>query len=114
MVADYALAESLVPIDDNTDYNSIMIGNSKFTDDEWDLRPFITQKTTKENKKYIQFDFIHNEDMKFTVKKYAYYKLGVNKPQTVQGYINNRMHNFVEYCSLNGFANFADITQRDF
>lgn len=56
MAADYVLAESLVPIGDNTDYDSIMIGNSKFIDDEWDLRSFITKKTTKDNQKYIRFE----------------------------------------------------------
>ncbi len=114
MAADYILAESLVPIGDNTDYDSIMIGNSKFTDDEWDLRPFITKKTTRESHKYIRFDFIHNEGMKFTVKQYAYYKLGVIKPQTVRDLINSRMPNFIEYCSLNGIGSFADITQKIF
>lgn len=114
MAADYALAESIVPISDNTDYDSIMIGNSRFADDEWDLRPFITKKTTKESHKYIRFDFIHNEDMKFTVKQYAYYKLGITKPQTVQGYINSSLPNFIEYCSLNKIDSFANITQKDF
>lgn len=114
MAADYVLLESLVPINDNTNYDSIMIGNSRFTDDEWDLRPFITKKTTKESHKYIRFGFIQNEDMKFTVKQYAYYKLGVSKPQTVFGYINGNLPNFIEYCSLNGITSFTDITQKDF
>ena len=114
MAVDHALAESLVPIGDNTDYDSIMIGNSKFTDDKWDLRPFITKKTTKESHKYIRFDFIHNENMKFTVKQYAYYKLGITKPQTVQGNINSALPNFIEYCSLNEINSFGNITQKDF
>lgn len=52
--------------------------------------------------------------MKFIVKQYAYYKLGTAKPQTVQGYINSKLPNFIEYCSLNGINSFADITQKDF
>lgn len=114
MAADYALSESIVSIGDNTDYDSIMIGNSYFFDDEWDLRPFITKKTTKESHKYIRFDFIYNEDMKFTVKQYAYYKLGTVKPYTVFLYINSSLPNFIEYCSLNKIDSFADITQKDF
>lgn len=114
MAANYVLSECLVPIGNNTDYDSIMIGNSKFTDDKWDLRPFITKKTIKESYKYIRFNFIHNEDMKFTIKQYAYYKLGVIKPQTVFGYINGNLPNFIEYCSLNGITSFTDITQNDF
>lgn len=114
MTVDYVLAEILVPIGDNTDYGSIMIGNSKFTDDEWDLRPFITKKTTRESQKYIRFDFVHNEDMKFTIKQYAYYKLGVIKSQTARNRINGCFPNFIEYCSLNRIDNFANITQKDF
>lgn len=114
MAANYVLAESLVPIGDNTDYNSIMIGNSKFTDDKWDLRPFITKKTTKDCQKYIRFDFIQNEDIKFTVKQYVYYKLGTIKPQTVQIYLSCYLPNFIEYCSLNDIDSFVDITQKDF
>lgn len=114
MAADYVLAESLIPIGDNTDCNSIMIGDSRFTDDEWDLRPFITKKTTKESHKYIRFNFIHNEGMKFTVKQYAYYKLGIIKPQTVFGYINSRLPNFIEYCLLNEIDSFSDVTQKSF
>lgn len=114
MAADYVLAESLVPINDNTNYNNIMIGNSQFTDDEWDLRPFITKKTIKENRKYIRFDFIQNENMKFTIKQYAYYKLGIIKPITVYGYVTSALHNFIEYCSINTIASFLDITQKDF
>lgn len=114
MAVDYALVESLVPIGDDTNYDSIMIGNSCFTDDEWDLRPFIIKKTTKDSHKYIRFDFIHNEDMKFTVKQYAYHKLGTIKPKSLRDYINGCLPNFIEYCSLNDIKSFADITQRDF
>lgn len=114
MAADYALAESLVPIGDDTDYDNIMIGNSRFTDDEQDLRPFITKKTTKDSHKYIRFDFIQNEDMKFTVKQYAYYKLGTINPKSLRDYINGYLPNFIEYCSLNDINSFTNITQRDF
>ena len=114
MTADYVLAESLVPISDNTNYDIIMIGDSKFTDDEWDLRPFINKKAIKESQKYARFDFIHNEDMKFTIKQYAYYKLGTTTPQTVQMYITGCMPNFIKYCSLNKINSFSDITQKDF
>lgn len=114
MAADYVLAGVLIPIDDNTDYDSIMIGNSHFTDDEWDLRPFITKKTITEGHKYVRFSFIHNEDMKFTVKQYAYYKLGINKSQTVRKQINGSLPNFIEYCSLNRITKFTDITQKEF
>lgn len=114
MAVDYALVESLVPIGDDADYDSIMIGNSKFTDDIWDLRPFITKKTTKDSHKYLNFGYIENLNMRFTVKQYAYHKLGSIKPQTVRYHINGHLPNFIEYCSANRIKSFADITQKDF
>lgn len=47
------LALQLQVIEPDTDLNSIMIGNSNYNDDVWDLRPFITAKSTKESHKYI-------------------------------------------------------------
>ena len=67
---------NLQPITTESDYINITIGNSKFTDDVWDLSPFITAKTTKYSHKKINFGFITNEDIKLTVKLYTYYKLG--------------------------------------
>ena len=73
------LALQLQVIEPDTDLNSIMIGNSNYNDDVWDLRPFITAKSTKESQKYIRFEYIADVDMKETVKQYAYYKLGKNE-----------------------------------
>lgn len=44
------LALQLQVIEPDTDLNSIMIGNSRYSDDIWDLRPFITAKSTKEHR----------------------------------------------------------------
>ena len=38
------LALQLQVIEPDTDLNSIMIGNSRYSDDIWDLRPFIISK----------------------------------------------------------------------
>ena len=108
------LALQLQVIEPNTDLNSIMIGNSRYSDDIWDLRPFITAKTTKESRKYIRFEYISDADMKETVKQYAYYKLGKMKPQTVRGYINGSLPMFIEFCSLNGIHSFADVTLENY
>ena len=94
------LALQLQVIEPDTDLNSIMIGNSNYNDDVWDLRPFITAKSTKESQKYIRFEYIADVDMKETVKQYAYYKLGKMKPQTVRDYINAKLPMFIEYLSL--------------
>ena len=108
------LALQLQVIEPDTDLNSIMIGNSRYSDDIWDLRPFITAKSTKESQKYIRFEYISDADMKKTVKQYAYYKLGKMKPQTVRGYINGKLPMFIEYCFINGIHSFADITLEDY
>lgn len=108
------LALQLQVIEPDTDLNSIMIGNSRYSDDVWDLRPFITAKSTKESHKYIRFEYISDADMKGTVKQYTYFKLGKTKPQTVRGYINSKLPIFIEYCSLNGIHSFADLTLEDY
>lgn len=104
------LALQLQVIEPDTDLNSIMIGNSRYSDDVWDLRPFITAKSTKESQKYIRFEYISDTDMKKTVKQYAYYKLGKTKPETVRNYINGGLPMFIEYCSINGIHSFTDVT----
>lgn len=108
------LALQLQVIEPDTDLNSIMIGNSRYSDDVWDLRPFITAKSTKESQKYIRFEYISDADMKETVKQYAYFKLGKVKPQTVRLYINGALPMFIKYCSLNGIRSFADVTLEDY
>ena len=108
------LALQLQVIEPDTDLSSIMIGNSKYSDDVWDLRPFITAKSTKESNKYIRFEYISDADMKGTVKQYAYYKLGKMKPQTVRGYINGSLPMFIEYCSINGIHSLVDVTLEDY
>ncbi len=102
---------NLQPITTESDYSNITIGNSKFIDDVWDLTPFITAKTTKNSHKKINFDFIKNQDMKFTVKHYAYYKLGQIKPKSVFNYIQGRLPTFIEYCTLNNINSFNEITK---
>lgn len=100
-------------LEPQSDFDNIMIGNSKFSDDTWDLRPFIMAKTTKDSHKYLKFEYIPNEDMKLVVKQYAYYKLGKVKPQTVRTNINGYLPMFIEYCLVNGITSFKDLTQDD-
>jgi integrase len=105
---------NLQPITTETDYSNVTIGNSKFTDDVWDLSPFITAKTIKNSQKKITFGFIKNEDMKLTVKLYAYYKLGKIKPQSIRGYIVTSFPLFIQYCNLNNINSFNEITKEIF
>lgn len=108
------LALQLQVIEPDTDLNSIMIGNSRYSDDIWDLRPFITAKSVQTGQKWIRFEYIIDAEMKETVKQYAYYKLGKSKPKTVRDYINTSLPQFIEYCSLNGIHSFADVTLEDY
>lgn len=105
---------NLQPITTESDYSDITIGNSKFTDDVWDLSPFITAKTTKDSHKKINFNFINNEDIKLTVKRYAYYRLGKVKPKTARNGINGHLPIFIEYCDLNNISSFNEITKETF
>ena len=108
------LALQLQAIEPDADLNSIIIGNSRYSDDVWDLRPFITAKSTTESKKYIRFEYISDADMKETVKQYAYFKLGKTKPNTVRDYINAKLPMFIEYCSISGIHSFADVTLENY
>lgn len=103
----------LQAIEPQSDFDNLTIGNSKFSDDIWDLRPFITAKTTKESQKYLRFEYIQNEDMKLVVKQYTYFRLGKVKPQSVRSNFM-AIPLFMEYCSMNGITSFKDITQDDF
>lgn len=96
------------------DLNNIIIGNSRFSDDTWDLSPFITTKSIKDFKKYIHFEYISDADMKKTVKQYTYYKLRKSKPQSVRCYINSWLPVFIEYYTINGIHSFVDVTLEDY
>ena len=73
-MAETNLALQLQVVDPSTDWESVMIGNSRFTDDVWDLRAFIPAKTLKDSKKYLNFGYIQTPNMKHTVKQYVKYK----------------------------------------
>jgi integrase len=100
-------------VNESTNINSIFIGNSRFSDDIWDLKPFITAKSTDDYKKQIKFEYIDNYDMKMTVKQYAYHKLGQIKPQTVRSYVNSSLPMFIKYCKLNKIDSFNMLTKED-
>ncbi len=107
------LALQLQVIEPDTDLNSIMIGNSRYSDDVWDLRPFIKSKNIDTSKTSIRFEYI-SDGMKGIVKQYAYFKLGKIKPHTVRDYINAKLPTFIEYCTLNSIHSFADVTLEDY
>lgn len=108
------LALQLQVVEPDTDLNSIMIGNSRYSDDVWDLRPFITAKSVQTGQKWLRFEYISDANMKETVKQYAYFKLGKTKPKSVRDYINTSLPQFIKYCSTNGIHSFADVTLEDY
>ena len=101
-------------VDASTDWESVMIGKSRFTDDIWDLKPYIPTKTLKESHKLLYFGYINDAVMKHTVKQYAYYKLGTVKPITVVTIIVSRIPSICSFCNENGISNFAKLTKEDF
>ena len=95
-------ALELKVVDASTNWETVMIGPSHFTDDIWDMRQFMPAKTTSECNKYLKFYYIKNPNMKHIAKQYAYYKLGRVKPKSVQLYINGFLRPFFEFCEMNG------------
>jgi len=113
-MAETNVALQLQVVDPSTDWESVMIGSSRFMDDVWDLRPFISAKTVNDGHKYLNFGFIQNPNMKHTVKQYAYYKLGKVKPQTARTLVSCSLPSFFEFCSVNGISSFFELTQEQF
>lgn len=113
-MAETNLVLQLQVVDPSTDWESVMIGNSRFMDDVWDLRAFIPIKTLKDSHKYLNFGYIQSATMKHTVKQYAYYKLGKVKPRTVRAMVNSWLPSFFEFCASNGISSFSELTQEQF
>ena len=95
-------------------YNNLLIGNSRFTDDVWNLTEFIVLKTITDYFKKIHFSYIKNEDIKLTAKLYAYNKLGTIKPQTVVKRIISDLRPFIKYAELNNINSFKEINKEIF
>ena len=98
----------------SADWQQVVIGNSQFTDDVWDLRPYITSETEIDCHKQLSFAYISNSAIKHTVKQYAYYKLGKVKPKTVRIIVNGSLPSCIEFCRSNGISSFAHLTQELF
>ena len=107
-------ALELKVVDASTNWETVMIGPSHFTDDIWDMRQFMPAKTTSECNKYLKFYYIKNPNMKHIAKQYAYYKLGRVKPKSVQLYINGFLRPFFEFCEMNGIHRLSEMTREQF
>lgn len=96
-IINYQAFEYHVP-DENTDYQRIVIGNSVYTDDEWDMEPYMQDVTFKKGAKKIRFRVFTNRNFRKLMKQYAYYKLGQVKPRSVIGYVNGCFPTFFNFC----------------
>lgn len=102
---------NLQPITTESDYNKITIGNSKFTDDVWDLSPFLKDRVSNQGHRQVNFSYISSDNIKLTTKLYTYYRLGKVKPQTALHDVSSKLPIFIEYCDLNNINSFDEITK---
>lgn len=87
----------------------IEIGNSYFSDDIWDLTPLFHSENERKSQKFINFNYIQNEEMKGVVKQYAFERLGQVKPRTVYDEIHGRLPVFFKFCKENQIESFKDV-----
>lgn len=96
------------------DFENVKIGDSWFVDDTWDLTPYMPRKTLASTHKQIRFGYIGDEQMKWIVKQYAYFRLGQIKPFSVHHEINGVLPVVFEYFKLMGIRSFSEVTQKVF
>ena len=89
----------------------VMVGNSRFRDDIWDLAPLIPQKSLSPAHKRLNFHNIASQQIKFTVKQYMYYKLGQVKARSAIGTMHSLTY-FIRYCEINSIYSLAGITSK--
>lgn len=100
--------ENLYRIPQTAD-SDIMIGNSRFRDDIWDLSPLIPQKSQSPSRKKLKFGGIKSAQLKFIVKQYLYYKLGQVKAQSAV-ISKNSLSYFIRFCKINRIQSLVNIT----
>jgi integrase len=93
----------------NVPISNFRIGNSVFSDDVWDLTPYMPQKSMSPARKKLGFERIKNPEIKHTVKQYMYHKLGQVKPQSAVGTLNSLLPYFVRYCDVAGIHSFSTV-----
>ena len=89
--------------------SEVMVGNSQFRDDVWDLAPLISQASLSPSRKKLKFYNIHSGQLKFTTKQYLYYRLGQVKAQSAIGTMHSLAY-FMRFCKINDIHSLAKIT----
>lgn len=92
-----------------TEDADVMIGNSRFRDDEWDLSPLIAQMSLSPSRKKLKFNSINSMQIKFIVKQYMYYKLGQVKAQSAIGTMHSLAY-FMRFCKIHSIFSLTQIT----
>ncbi|KXS50185.1 MAG: phage integrase family protein [Halanaerobium sp. T82-1] len=106
--------KNLKPITYEDNYNKVTIGKSKFSDNTWDLSSFFKNKNIKKSMKKIKFSYIKSDDLRLTIKKYAYYQLGKNNPKTVRDKINSHLPAFIYFCETKKINSFDQVNLKIF
>lgn len=91
--------------------SDVMIGNSRFSDDVWDLSPLIPQNGMPPAHKKMKFGGIHSAQLKFTVKQYMYYKLGQVKARTAIIALHSLAY-FIRFCEANNIHSLERISTK--
>ncbi len=89
--------------------SDLIIGNSRVSDDVWDLGLLVPDKTRPNASKRICFSDIASPEMRFVIKQYMYYKIGQVKPKSAIVYFYH-IKRFSNYCWENGISSFSEVT----
>lgn len=101
------------PLEPGMNHSQIRIGNSVYTDDIWDVEPYMLDVTLKKSAKRIKFTAFPRDHYRKLMKQYAYYKLGMVKPRSVIGYVNGCFPTFFNYCEEQCMFSLKDYTESD-
>lgn len=101
------------PLEPDMDLAQIRIGNSTYTDDIWDVEPYMRDVTLKKSAKRIKFTVFPRDNYRKLMKEYAYYKLGIVRPRSVIGYVNGCFPTFFNYCEERFVFSLKEYTESD-
>lgn len=113
MIQNNAIQFDYQPLEQGMDYRQIVIGNSEYTDDVWDVSPYMADVTLKKGYKRIRFTVFPGGGYRVLMKQYAYYKLSTVKPRSVIGYVNGCFPTFFNYCEEQCIFSLRDYTEAD-
>ena len=100
-------ATALIKMQD-VEFEEIMVGNNRFSDDVWDMSDYIPNRTVARCFKTVRFSYIRNENIKMVVKQYVYYKLGKIRPRTASQYVAN-LSTFIQYCESHNVNSLREL-----